>query len=199
MFPKVNYPVLLGFPRLWAAGMLAWGVLAAVSPGWAAELAPMPRKVVSAVELKPIDGGFQLALSKPLAQTLSRTLDVAADEQDITQLLRDCAQLRKQGLNADDPLSAARLELLALVVSRQLPAFKTALRDKMGANGVVIQVKGLQRPRLFSPSRPFLEAGVKMASRVVAEFTPEEVGQTLAAVQAIARTTPLHWTILPQE
>lgn len=199
MFPKVNSCLMPGVARLWGAGLLAWAMLAVVGPGGAAELAPMPRKVVSAIGLKPIDGGFQLALSKPVAQTLSQTLDLAANEQEITQLLRDCAELRKQGLAADDPLAAARLELLALVISRQLPAFKTALREKMGANGVVIQVKGLQRPRLFSPSRPFLEFGVKMATRIVVEVTPEEVGQTLAAVQAIARTTPLHWTVLPQE
>lgn len=163
------------------------------------ETAPAPRRVVPAIQMFPAAGGFQIALSRPAAEILRDTLDTAANEREIAKLLRENAQLKREAGSEDDKLLAARLELVAFVVSSQLPGFKKSLHDRMGTNGVVIQVMGIQRERIFRKPRPILEAGLKIASQVVNELSPEEVGRTLEAAKAMARTTPLSWSVLPQE
>lgn len=163
------------------------------------EAAPAPRRVVPAIQMFPAPGGFQIALSRPVAEILRDTLDTAGDDKQIAKLLRESAQLKREAGTEDDKLLAARLELIAFVVSSQLPGFKKSLHERMGVNGVVIQVMGIQRERIFRKPRPILEAGLKIASQVVTEFSPEEVGRTLEAAKAMARTTPLSWSVLPQE
>ena len=162
------------------------------------ETAPAPRLAVPAVQLFPSPGGFQIALSRPMAILLRDTLDTAASDKEIARLLRENAQLKREA-GGDGPAQAARLEFLAFVVSSQLPTFKKSMHERMGTNGVVIQVMGLQRERLFRKPRPILEAGVRITEKVLAETSPEEVGRTFEAAKAMIRTTPLSWSVLPQE
>jgi hypothetical protein len=164
-----------------------------------AELAPPPRPVVPAIRLFPSPGGFQIALSRRMAEILRDTLDAAADEKQIAKLLRENAKKQRDESGDANDISAAKLELVAFVVSFQLPAFKKAMHERMGANGVVIQVMGVQRPTIFRKPRPILEKGLELAGNIVAEFTPEDVGRTIEAARAMAKTTPLSWTVLPQE
>lgn len=163
------------------------------------EVAPAPRVVVPAIQLFPAPGGFQIALSRPAAIILRDTLDTAADEKQISKMLRENAKLQREKAPGVNDASAAKLELLAFLVSSQVPGFKKALHERLGTNGVVIQVMGIQRKTVFKKPRPILEKGLEIAGRIMTEFSPEEVGRTFEAAKAMAKTTPLSWTVLPQE
>ena len=198
IMPSLAIPATLAL-TLTGSGMDFLSAQEKLPPPTPLELAPAPRPYTPHVRMFPSPGGFQVALSRPAAELLRDVLEKAADEKQIAKMLRESAILKRESSEEEAKAAAARLELIAFVVSSQLPTFKKDLRERMGTHGVVIQVVGLQRPKLFRKPRPILEAGIEIATRVVSEMTPEEVGRTIEATKAMVRTTPLGWSVLPQE
>src|SRR5207302_42643 len=96
-----------------------------------------------------------------------------------------------------DDQTAATLEMIAFVVSTQLPGFKKALSENMGPQGVVITMTGLQADKIkFAKPRPRLEKALETV-RGVMPLLPDEARDAVEAVRAVARTTPLFWKVEP--
>jgi hypothetical protein len=180
-----------------AGQLLLWGGLVFGQPGDLVEVAPPPRPATP-VAVRAVAGGYQIALSRSAAEFLRDAL-ANADEKQLAQALRDEAKRRKETAEPPDPDTAAKLELVAFVVSWQLPAFKKAMRENLGPHGVVITVSGLQAPAIqFRKPRPKLERAAQ-ALRAAMPLLPEEARDALEAMRAVGRTTPLSWRVEPRE
>ena len=164
-------------------------------------VAPPPAAVGPRVSVSAAPGGYRITLARGPAELLRDALD-GADEKQIAKALRDEAKRRKDE-KKDDPDgpstdNAATLELVAFLVSTQLPAFKKSLRENMGPHGVVISVAGLQAPKVqFRRPRPRLERAAE-ALRNAMPLLPEEAREAVEAMRAVARTTPLVWKVEPR-
>src|SRR5262245_41059019 len=176
--------------------LVLWGGLA-LAAGDPVDVAPPPAPVGPPVWVAAAPGGYTITLARGPAELLRDTLD-GADEKAIAKALRDEATRRKN--DSDNPTAdnTAQLELVAFLVSSQLPAFKKALRENMGPHGVVIKVAGLQAPQVkFRKPRPKLERAVGVL-REVMPLLPEEAREVVEAMRAVARTTPLLWQVEPR-
>jgi hypothetical protein len=142
------------------------------------------------VRVAAIPNGYTITLNRPTAELLARAVE-NADEKQIAQRIRDEAAKRKES----DPDSAAKLELIAFIVKSQLPAFKKELAEKMGPNGVVIQVTGLQKPEAKF-KRPAMQKAAGIV-RQIQPLLPPDAQLTVEALRAMARTTPLAWKVEP--
>lgn len=161
------------------------------------EVAPPPHVPLPPVRIVAVQGGYKIGLNRPTADRFRDAL-ARADEKDIAAALRKMAQDQKQGANPDEQ-TAATLEMIAFVVSSQLPGFKKALAENMGPNGVVITVTGLQAPAVkFRKPRPALERVVGVV-RGVMPLLPDDAREAVEAMRAVARTTPLFWKVEPRE
>lgn len=162
------------------------------------EVAPPPHPAFPPVAVVPVKGGYQLFLNRATTELLSDALESNADEKEIARTLREKAKEKKEGANPD-PDGAAKLEMIAFLVSTQLPGFKKALRENMGPAGVVVTVTGLQAPTVkFARPRPRLERGLEIA-RGVMPLLPDDARDVMEALRAVARTTPLVWKVEPRE
>jgi hypothetical protein len=180
-----------------AAQLVLWWGVALGQPGDLAEVAPPPRPTTP-VAVRAVQGGYQVALSRSAAEFLRDAL-ANADEKQLAQSIRNEAKRRKETAQPPDPDTAAKLELVALVVSSQLPAFKKAMRENLGPHGAVITVTGLQAPTVkFRKPRPKLERAME-ALRAAMPLLPEEAREALEAMRAVGRTTPLFWRVEPRE
>lgn len=169
---------------MWAA------VLAFALPGAVGAQDELPAPPPPPVRIEAIPGGYTIALNRPTAELLSRALE-NADEKQIADAIRSEAAKRKE----TDPDTAAKLELLAFVAKGQLPAFKKELVAKMGPNGVVIRVTGLQQPTAKF-KRPAMQRAANV-TRQVMPLLPPDAQLTVEALRAMARTTPLAWKVEP--
>jgi hypothetical protein len=161
------------------------------------EVAPPPAAVGRRVSVVAAPGGYRITMARGPAELLRDALD-GADEKQIAKALRDEAKRRKDDPDKPDADNTATLELVAFLVSTQLPAFKKSLRDNMGPHGVVISVGGLQAPKVqFRRPRPRLERAAE-AIRNAMPLLPEEVREAVEAMRAVARTTPLVWKVEPR-
>lgn len=162
------------------------------------EVAPPPHVAYAPVAVTAVKGGYQVALNRRTAELLSDTLD-RTDEKDIAAALRKMAKERKEGADADpDDKTAATLEMVAVVVSSQLPGFKKSLHQNMGPDGVVITLTGLQGPPIkFKKPRPRLEKALE-AFRRAEPLMPDDARNAIEALRAVATTTPLFWTVEPR-
>jgi hypothetical protein len=180
---------------LWCS--LTLGPAAAQDPAPPVPLAEAPAPVPAGppVAVRAIQGGYTITLSRSAAERVRDAL-ANADEKQIAQALRDEAKRRK-----DDPEKAddaAKLELVALIVSSQIPAFKKAFAEKVGPHGAVVTVTGLQAPAVkFRKPRPKLEKAAEVV-RGVMPLLPGEARDVLEALRAVGRTTPLFWQVDPR-
>jgi hypothetical protein len=166
-------------------------------PGDPVEVAPPPRAVGSPVSVVAVKGGYQVWLNRRTAERLADAL-AKTDEKQLAAALRDLAKDQKDG-DKPDEATAAKLELAAFVVSSQLPGFKAALAQNMGPGGVVITFTGLQAPTVkFARPRPVLERAAGVV-RGAMPLMPAEAREAVEALRAVARTTPLLWTVEPRE
>lgn len=159
-------------------------------------VAPAPRLAGPPVAVEAVPGGYQILLNRRTAELLQDAL-ANADEKQLAGLLRDLAKQQKEGANAD-PDRAAMLELVAFLVSSQLPGFKKALDANMGPGGVTIRLTGLQAPTVkFKTPRPRLEKALEVV-RGVMPLLPDEARDAIEALRAVGRTTPLIWKVEPR-
>src|SRR5262249_51520819 len=157
-----------------------WGGLAIAAAGDPVEVAPPPAPVGPPVWVAAAPGGDAIFLARGPAELLRDALD-GADEKALGKALRGGASRREDDPDKPGTDGAAQLELVAFLVSSQLPAFKKALRENMGPHGVVITVGGLQAPQVkFRKPRPKLERAVGVF-REVMPLLPEEVREVAEA------------------
>jgi hypothetical protein len=142
------------------------------------------------VRIEAIPNGYQIFLNRPTAELLLSAVE-SADEKQLSAAIRDEAAKRKDV----DPDTAAKLELIAFVVNSQLPAFRKELKAKMGPNGVLIRVTGLQQP-MVKFKRPAMERAAGVV-RQVKPLLPQDAQDTIEAMRAMGRTTPLTWKVEP--
>lgn len=162
------------------------------------EVAPEPHLPASPVSVSAVKNGYQVALNRATAEMLRDAL-AKSDEKEIAATLRKMAKEKKDGANDPDNQTAATLEMIAFVVSTQLPGFKKALSENMGPGGVVITMTGLQAPTVkFSKPRPRLEKALETV-RGVMPLLPDEAKDAVEALRAVGRTTPLFWKVEPRE
>src|SRR4051794_1887535 len=115
---------------LWCG--LTFGCAAADDPVVPLVEAPAPVPAGPPVAVRAVKGGYTITLSRWSAERLRDAL-ASADEKQITQTLRDEAKRRKADPDKPEAAdTAAQLELVALLVSTQLPAFKKAFADRIG-------------------------------------------------------------------
>ncbi|HEY3787695.1 MAG TPA: hypothetical protein VGL71_02520 [Urbifossiella sp.] len=162
------------------------------------EVAPPPRIPFAPVAIQAVKGGYQVFLNRAAAEMLSDAL-YGAEEKEITASLRQMAKDKKNAAKNSDDQTAATLEMIAFVVSSQLPGFKKALAENMGPHGAVITLTGLQAPVVkFAKPRPRLEKALETV-RGVMPLLPDEAQDAVEAIRAVARTTPLFWKVEPRE
>lgn len=161
------------------------------------EVAPPPRPVGPMVELAPIPNGYQLTLSRRGTERFQELLD-GTDEKQAAAALRDLAKTKRAG-DTPDEAAAGKLELLAFVAGSQIPALRTELRDKAGANGAVITVTGLQKKDLPIPETRPRARRVAGVVRGVMPLLPPDARAALEGLSAMARTTPLSWKVEPRD
>jgi hypothetical protein len=160
------------------------------------EVAPAPHLPSPPFSIVAVKGGYQVTLDRRTAEMLQDALD-RTDEKELAATLRKKAQDKKEA-NPDDA-TVATLEMIAFSVSTQLPGFKKSLAEKMGPNGVVITLTGLQAPAVqFRKPRPRLERAAEVV-RAAMPLLPEEARATVEAMRAAGRTTPLFWKVEPRE
>jgi hypothetical protein len=177
--------------------LILWGGLTLGAQVGPVELLPPPVPVGPRVSVAAAPGGYTITLARGPAELLRDAVN-GADEKAIAKSLRDEAAKRKENPDKPGADSAAQLELVAFLVSSQLPAFKKALHENMGPHGVVIRVSGLQVPQVkFRKPRPKLEKAAQ-ALREVMPLLPEEIRDVVEAMRAVARTTPLIWKVEPR-
>lgn len=177
--------------------LVLWTGLVIVAQPEPVEFIPPPVPVGPRVGVAASPGGYTITLARGPAELLRDALD-GADEKAIAKALRDEATKRKNGAEEGAADNAAQLELVAFLVSTQLPAFKKALRENMGPHGVTIRVTGLQAPQVkFRKPRPRLEKAIG-ALRDAMPLLPEEAREAVEAMRAVARTTPLVWRVDPR-
>lgn len=158
---------------------------------------PPPVPVGPGVAVAASPGGYTITLARGPAELLRDTVD-GSDEKAIARSLRDKAARNKESPDKATADNAAQLELVAFLVSSQLPAFKKALHENMGPHGVVITMTGLQAPQVkFRKPRPKLERAAQRL-RDAMPLLPEEARDAIEALRAVARTTPLLWKVEPR-
>jgi hypothetical protein len=161
------------------------------------EIAQPPRVVYPPVQIAAVKGGYQVYLNRPTAEWLNDALE-NADAKDIAARLKKRAGDKKEA-DPPDEEAAKTLEMIAFAVSTQLPGFRKALGEKMGTNGAVIMLTGLQSPTVkFKKPRPKLEKAVEVVGSVM-PLLPEEAREIVEAMRAVARTKPLFWKVEPRE
>lgn len=161
------------------------------------EVAPPPRPVAPLVDFAAIPSGYRVELSRRGVERFRELLE-STDEKQAAAALRDLAK-KKRAAETPDEVGAGKLELLAFVAGSQIPALRNELRDKAGPGGAVITVTGLQKKELPIPAdRPRLKrvAGVVQG---VLPLLPPDARETLVALSAMARTTPLTWRVEPRD
>jgi hypothetical protein len=161
-------------------------------------VAPAPHVPCSPVSFAAVKGGYRVSLNRATAEMLADAL-MNTDEKEVAASLRKIAKDKKEGASNPDDQTAATLEMIAFVVSSQLPGFKKAMSDNMGPQGVVITMTGLQADKIkFAKPRPRLERALETV-RGVMPLLPEEAQEALEAMRAVGRTTPLFWKVEPRE
>jgi len=157
-------------------------------------VAPPPHEPTP-LAVAAIKGGYTVTLNRESAEMLRDALN-GTDEKEVAATLRKFAK-DKKAADPDDK-TAATLELVAFVVSSQLPGFKKSLTENIGPRGTVITLAGLQADKVKIPNRPKLEQALAIV-RGVMPLLPEEAKDVMEALRAVGRTTPLFWKVEARE
>ena len=160
------------------------------------EMAPLPRPAGPPAVVVATKNGYQVILNRTTTEALQQILD-KTDEKQVANSIREKAKEAKTG-PAPDENKAATLDLVAFLVSSQVPEFRKALHESAGPGGVIITITGLQAPKVtFRKPRPRLEKAGELV-RGAMPLMPDEAREAIEALRAVARTTPLLWKVEPR-
>jgi hypothetical protein len=146
------------------------------------ELLPPPRVAEPPLKFEKITGGFQVSMSRTNAERLLDTMKMVKNEEALGDLIKSV------GANSTDEYTQALTIYWTHVVTKEMPAFKKALEQKMGPNGVVVKMYGFDRTK----ERPVLKAIGKA-------FLPKEVQEQAQGIMAMVNTKALFWRIESRE
>ena len=156
------------------------------NPGSALVAGPAVVRMAQPVRVEMTSTGYQVFLSHKAATNLSESLGRVENEESLGDLVKQLSTLERLDENTQ-----LRLELLSLVLAKQLPAFKQSLAKNIGENGAVITVVGIeQAPK---KERPLL----KLIGGRVMQRLPEDMQQKASNALAMARTAVVYWTVSP--
>jgi hypothetical protein len=176
------------------AGLASFGPASTVAGP--PEIAPSPRPAGPRAAIVATKNGYQVILNRTTTEALQQILD-KTDEKQVANSIREKAKEARTGPAADES-QAATLELVAFLVSTQVPGFRKALHESAGPGGVIITLTGLQAPKvMFRKPRPLLEKAAELV-RGAMPLVPDEAREVLEALRAVARTTPLLWKVEPR-
>jgi hypothetical protein len=122
------------------AATVRW--IAIVSPVYAfpePELGPAPREVQKLIRIDTIKSGYQITLSREGAELVRDGLTLLGDGKAVTDIAKKIAAKR------NDPELDKQIDFLALIMKTQAPAIRKALDEKMGPNGAIIKIHGIER------------------------------------------------------
>jgi hypothetical protein len=160
-----------------------FAVLAFAVPVTAAddqEVLPPPREVVRLIQIESIKSGYQITLSREGAELLSGGLGLLGDGKAVTDIAKKIAA------NRNDPELNKQIEFVALILKTQAPAIKKALDEKMGPNGAVIKVFGIEVKK--DPKFPLLRSAAEA-------FLPPDWKDVLKTGETMLNTKPLWWKV----
>ena len=153
-------------------------------------LAPAPRLVGPSIELEAVPGGYQVRLNRKTARRLQEVLE-QTDEKQLAAAIREVARLK------DDEVKSAKLQLAAFLMASQMPGFKKSLAENQGPGGVAITITGLQSAEVKT-GHPRVDRAFGVL-RSISPLLPADTRETIGAIESMARTTPLTWTVEPRK
>lgn len=142
------------------------------------ELLPQPRQVENPLKFEKITGGYQVTLGRRNAERFLDGLKMVKDEAALGDLIKSIGQ------DSKDEQTQLLVAYWTHVVTKEAPAFKKTLEEKMGTNGVVIKMYGFDRTK----ERPVLRAIGKA-------FLPKELQEQAEGIRAMINTKTLYWRI----
>jgi hypothetical protein len=144
------------------------------------ELGPMPREALPSFKVEKITAGYQVTLSRENAELLLSMLKKIKNEDAIGELLRMATK------DVTEPENVAKIEYLFLAITKETPAFRKALEEKLKDNekGVVITVYGVVQGK----ERPVLKSIGKA-------FLPKDINEKAEGIMTIVRTRAALWRI----
>jgi hypothetical protein len=145
-----------------------------------------------AVRVEALKDGYRVTLTQPAAEKLRAALD-ATDEKSLAATLKELAKTERE--KDAESETAVTLEVVALVLSSQVPQLKKALAENVGPNGATIRVWGLTREHVLKKPRPRLRKVLEGVKAVL----PDDARATVEGVMQAARTTPLTWKVEPRQ
>jgi hypothetical protein len=164
-------------------------------PPGTVEIAPEPHIPYPPVAIAAIKNGYTVSLNRSTAELMRDALE-KADEKQLAAMLKKMAKERKEKDPEDETIQT--LEMVAFVVSTQLPGLKKSLAQNIGPQGAVITLTGLQTETVkFKKPRPKLEKAAEFV-RGVMPLLPDEAKEVVEALRAVARTKPLFWKVEPR-
>lgn len=146
------------------------------------ELLPPPREVENPLKFEKITGGYQVTLGKKNAERFLDALKMVKDEAALGDLIKSIGQ------DSKDEQTQLLVTYWTHVVTKETPAFKKTLEEKMGQKGVVIKMYGFDRTK----DRPVLKAIGKA-------FLPKDVQEQAEGFRAMINTKTLYWRIESRE
>ncbi len=144
------------------------------------ELGPPPREVQKLIRIDTIKSGYQITLSREGAELVRDGLTLLGDGKAVTDIAKKAAKKR------NDPELDKQIDFLALIMKTQAPAIRKALDEKMGPNGAIIKIFGIEKK-----AEPKL-ALLKSVSEV---FLPEDWKDVLKTGMTVINTKPLWWQV----
>lgn len=154
--------------------------LSLFAPAAEPELLPQPREVSRLIQIESIRSGYQIILNREGAEMVRDGLALVGDGKAVSDIAKRIAE------NRDDPELKKQIDFLSIILKSQAPAIKKALDEKMGPNGAVIKVLGIETKKepKFAALRGAAEA-----------FLPDNWKDVLKTGLTVVNTKPLWWNV----
>ena len=144
------------------------------------ELVPPPREVERHIRIETVRSGYQITLSREGAELLRDGLTVLGDGKPVADAAKKIAKKR------NDPELDKQVDFLAMIMKSQAPAIRKALDEKMGPNGAVIKVLGIEKK--VEPKLPLLRSAAEV-------FLPDDWKDMLKTGMTVFSIKPLTWHV----
>src|SRR5947209_19315612 len=94
-----------------------------------------------AVRVEALKDGYRVTLTRAAAERFRGALDTT-DEKSLADTLKQMA--KDERAKDEESERAARLDVIAVVLSGQIPQLRKAMQENVGPNGATIRVGGVQ-------------------------------------------------------